>query len=177
MNLRISKKGIDLIKHFEHFETAAYQDSAGIWTVGYGTTMIDGKKVKQGDAVNEIYAYKLLSEYANRDARKLNNLCNLFGITLNQDQFDSLLSFTYNGGFGMLFKTNKKGKGVASALWEAIRADSTPESTDAYNAFLRYVFYRDPKTKTMKVSRGLRRRRQAERYLYATGLLKYEFME
>jgi len=44
-----SKNCIDLIKKFEGFRSEAYQDSVGIWTVGYGSTMWpDGKKVQPG---------------------------------------------------------------------------------------------------------------------------------
>ena len=33
---------IDLIKQFEGVRPAAYQDSVGVWTIGYGTTRING---------------------------------------------------------------------------------------------------------------------------------------
>lgn len=36
--MKISQKGIDLIKSFEGLELKAYKDSVGIWTWGYGST-------------------------------------------------------------------------------------------------------------------------------------------
>ena len=37
----IIQKGINLIKEFEGCELEAYQDSAGVWTIGYGITNSD----------------------------------------------------------------------------------------------------------------------------------------
>ena len=46
--MQISEKGTSLIKHFEGCRLEAYQDSVGIWTIGYGTI----KGVKEGDKIN-----------------------------------------------------------------------------------------------------------------------------
>ncbi|BEN15769.1 hypothetical protein FB6_0235 [Serratia marcescens] len=47
--MNISKSGIELIKRFEGLRLKAYQDSVGIWTIGYGWTQpVDGKKVGPG---------------------------------------------------------------------------------------------------------------------------------
>lgn len=44
--MQISKNGIELIKRFEGLRLKAYQDSVGVWTIGYGWTQpVDGKKV------------------------------------------------------------------------------------------------------------------------------------
>ena len=43
--MNISKDGIELIKRFEGLRLKAYQDSVGVWTVGYGWTQpVNGKK-------------------------------------------------------------------------------------------------------------------------------------
>ena len=36
--MKISKEGIALIKKFEGLELTAYQDSVGVWTIGWGHT-------------------------------------------------------------------------------------------------------------------------------------------
>lgn len=36
--MNISKAGLDLIKEFEGLRLSAYQDSVGVWTIGYGHT-------------------------------------------------------------------------------------------------------------------------------------------
>ena len=46
--MKISKEGIALIKKFEGIELQAYQDSVGVWTIGYGHT----KGVKEGDNIS-----------------------------------------------------------------------------------------------------------------------------
>ena len=46
--MKISKEGIALIKKFEGIELEAYQDSVGVWTIGYGHT----KGVKEGDNIS-----------------------------------------------------------------------------------------------------------------------------
>ena len=42
--MKISKDGLELIKKFEGCETTAYQDSVGVWTIGFGHT----KGVEEG---------------------------------------------------------------------------------------------------------------------------------
>ena len=50
----------ELLKEFEGFRKEAYQCSAGVWTIGYGTTIYpDGSRVKQGDKIDERTAEKL----------------------------------------------------------------------------------------------------------------------
>ena len=54
--MNISQEGIALIKKFEGCELEAYQDSVGVWTIGYGHT----KSVKEGDKINQDEAQHLL---------------------------------------------------------------------------------------------------------------------
>ena len=39
--MKISQKGIKLIKEFEGCYLKAYQDSGGVWTIGWGITNAD----------------------------------------------------------------------------------------------------------------------------------------
>ena len=50
--VKTSEKGILLIKNFEGLRLEAYQCSGFVWTIGWGTTMINGNKVKSGDVIN-----------------------------------------------------------------------------------------------------------------------------
>ncbi len=55
--MNISKSGIELIKRFEGLRLKAYQDSVGIWTIGYGWTQpVDGKKVGPGMQIDQAIA-------------------------------------------------------------------------------------------------------------------------
>ena len=56
--MNISQEGISLIKKFEGCRLESYQDSVGIWTIGYGTI----KNVKEGDKITQDEAEHLLQE-------------------------------------------------------------------------------------------------------------------
>ncbi len=91
----VSKKGVDLIKSFEGLRLNAYKDSAGIWTIGYGTIQYeDGTPVKKGDVINEDQAEHLLQFEIFKKTKKLNQ----FLPVLNQNQFDACTSLAYNIG-------------------------------------------------------------------------------
>ncbi|MGB9694012.1 MAG: lysozyme, partial [Fervidobacterium sp.] len=44
--MKVSQRGVDLVKEFEGFSSKAYQDVVGVWTIGYGTTKINGSPVR-----------------------------------------------------------------------------------------------------------------------------------
>ncbi len=94
----LSQNGLDLIKGFEGLRLSAYQDSAGVWTIGYGHT----GNVKPGDRITQAQAEELLqkdtawAQQAVRDQVK---------VPLSQGQFDALTSFTFNLGAGALEKS------------------------------------------------------------------------
>ena len=95
--MKISQKGIDLIKEFEGCRLEAYKCAAGKWTIGYGHTA----NVKQGDRITQQQA----EEYLKSDLAKFENLVNNKSYvpqTINQDQFDALVSFAFNLGGGNL---------------------------------------------------------------------------
>ena len=56
MNLSISNNGLSLIKRFEGCRLTAYQDSIGIWTIGYGHT----SGVAKGQTITQIQADRYL---------------------------------------------------------------------------------------------------------------------
>lgn len=96
--MKTSQDGINLIKYFEGFRTKAYQDSVGVWTIGYGTT----KGIKEGMIITESKA----EEWLARDIAYFENkVSELVKIPLRQNEFDALISFTYNLGEGNLKKS------------------------------------------------------------------------
>lgn len=90
-----SKACIDLISGFEGFSATAYEDGGGVWTLGFGTT----KNVKAGDTCTKEQALTWLSEDVSEAAEAVNDLIT---VTLTQNQYDALVSFTYNVGSGHL---------------------------------------------------------------------------
>lgn len=93
--MKISQKGIDLIKSFEGCRLAAYKCPAGVWTIGYGHTsgVRAGQKITQKQAEDflksDLQVYEKGVEKAVR-------------VKLNQNQFDALVSFSFNCGLGAL---------------------------------------------------------------------------
>ena len=66
----VSDQALELLKQFEGYSSKAYQDSAGIWTIGYGTTKwADGRPVKEGDTITEPEAATVLRRHADGDAQ------------------------------------------------------------------------------------------------------------
>jgi len=89
--MKISKEGIALIKKFEGIELQAYQDSVGVWTIGYGHT----KGVKEGDNISLKQAEAMLEEELVEYEGYINNMVEL---GLEQNQFDALVAWVYNLG-------------------------------------------------------------------------------
>ena len=96
----VSKKGLDLIKEFESFKSKPYLCPSGVPTIGYGSTYYpDGKKVTlQDKEITEQKACEILEYIANKDFG--NNINKVVKTPLNQNQFDALVSFSYNVGNG-----------------------------------------------------------------------------
>lgn len=94
-NLKISQKGIDLIKKWEGFRGNAYLCPAGVWTIGYGHT----KTAKEDQSIDRIIAEQLLD----RDLDVFEQAVNYqVKVKLTQNQFDALVSFAFNCGTGAL---------------------------------------------------------------------------
>jgi lysozyme len=115
--VKISNTGINLIRGFEDLRLKAYDDGVGVWTIGYGTTAINGVAVKKGDTCTAEQA----KSYMAQDLKKFESAVNTtVKVPLNQNQFDALVSLTYNIGIGafksstLLKKLNAKDyKGAA----------------------------------------------------------------
>lgn len=96
----VSKNGLDLIKEFESFKSKPYLCPSGVPTIGYGSTYYpDGKKVTlQDKEITEQKACEILEYIANKDFG--NNINKVVKVRLDQNQFDALVSFSYNVGNG-----------------------------------------------------------------------------
>ena len=144
--MQTSDKGIALIKEFEGCKLTAYQDSVGVWTIGYGWTQpVDGKPIRAGMTIKQETAERLLKtgmvSYGSDVSR-------LVKVGLTQGQFDALVSFTYNLGARSL---------STSTLLRKLNAGDYAGAADE---FLRW------NKAGGKVLNGLTRRREAERALF-----------
>lgn len=96
--MTVSAKGIDLICSFEGLRLTAYDDGVGVWTIGFGTIKYpNGVRVKRGDSCTLEQA----KSYMKYDLIEFEHTVNsLVKVPLNQNQFDALVSLTYNIGSG-----------------------------------------------------------------------------
>lgn len=96
--MNIEETTIKLIQNFEGCRLQAYQDVVGVWTIGYGCTYYeDGAPIKQGDIITQQRADELLINTLKPFADGINKLVTA---KLTQNQFDSLVSLSYNIGRG-----------------------------------------------------------------------------
>lgn len=115
--MKTSKKGIDLIKKWEGCKLESYKCSAGHDTIGYGNTFYeDGKKVKAGDKITKQRAEELLANLLPKFEAIVNKK---ILIPLTQNQFDALVSYTWNtGGSTTLFNLiNYKSSDASIREW------------------------------------------------------------
>lgn len=108
-----SEQGLALIAAHESLRLEAYLCPAGVPTIGYGHT----KGVRKGDTITPDQADKFLREDL-ADAEKAVNAQNL---KINQNQYDALVSFTFNVGVGNFGKSTLLKKVKANADDPAIR--------------------------------------------------------
>lgn len=142
--MKLSQRGIDLIKQFEGYSSKAYPDPAtggAPWTIGYGTT----KGVKPGMIITAEQAEKMLRD----DVAKFESgVSSLITSPTTQGQFDAMVSLAYNIGLGNFGKSTLLKKHNARCY------------TCAANQFR--VWNRA----NGKVMNGLTKRRAAERQVY-----------
>lgn len=108
--MKTSQNGINLIKKFEGCVLKAYKCPAGVWTIGYGHT----SGVKEGQKITQTQA----EEFLKQDLKEFEGYVNNLKLQLNQNQFDALVSFTYNCGPGNLkmLVRNRTLQQIADAL-------------------------------------------------------------
>jgi len=95
---RISDSGLEMLKQFEGLRLKAYQDSAGVWTIGYGHT----KTAYPGMVITRSEAERLLRQDLQRFEKGVRDRVS---VPLTQNQFDALVSFSFNVGVGAFSKS------------------------------------------------------------------------
>lgn len=150
--MKVSKTCLVLVQKWEGFYANAYLCPAGVWTVGYGTTVWpNGQRVKKGDTITREEASKLLEKQVNEHA---STIAHYVKVPLIQNQYDALASFQYNLGRHIL-KNSYLLKYLNAQQWDK-----------AANSMMQYCKARNPKTSKLEVLRGLQNRRKEEVALF-----------
>jgi lysozyme len=159
--MKIGEKGIALLKHSEGCILHPYMDVAGVWTIGYGHAILyHGNQLKGKE--NKLLAFSLYPGFTPEDSENLLKLdlndrevkLSRLNISINQDQFDALMDFIYNIGWGGFLN---------STLLKRIKTGIG----DITEAFLMW------NKAGGKVVEDLVFRRKSDALLYTTGELKF----
>jgi len=142
--MKTSGEGIALIKKFEGCKLDAYQCSADVWTIGFGTT----QGVKKGATCSQDEAETFL---ANDLCQFEQSILKMVDVSLKQNEFDALISWIYNLG--------------ATNFSESTLLRRINDNTDSSRADIPYQIKRWNRAGG-KVLDGLVRRREAEALLW-----------
>lgn len=114
--MKTSERGVELIRDREGCRTLAYQDTVGVWTIGVGHT----RGVTEDDRCTEEQARDWLAEDLQWAEAAVNHGVK---VSLEQHQFDALVSFVFNVGQGAF---------AASTLRRRINAGD-PHAVDEFD--------------------------------------------
>jgi lysozyme len=145
----LNQATIDLVKEFEGLRTTAYKDSAGVWTIGYGTTgragvgidPVEGMEITEAEA--EYYLQKGLEKFSTEITGAITQ-------PINENEFGAFVSLAYNIGSGAFKRST------------ALRKFNAGDKQGSANAMLMW------NKAGGRVLNGLIRRREAERALFLT---------
>lgn len=148
--MKLDNKGYMLICEFEGFSSKPYLCPAKLATIGFGNTFYkDGRKVTMVDPpITRAEAFDMFKDIADKFAKRVNTVVK---VPLNQNQFNSVVSFAYNCGVANLMN---------STLLKKINANHN--DPDIRTQFLRW-----DKVGTKKLA-GLTKRRIYEADNYFT---------
>lgn len=146
--MNVSERAIKLIKHHEGVRNRPYRCPAGLWTVGVGHLIGDGKSLPK--SWDRLFTKEEIDGILKRDLRRfeLGVRKMLPNVSLRQHEFDALVSFCFNLGLGTFQRST-----LRQAL---LRGDKKA----AMESLLKYC------RAGGRILRGLQIRRQDEKALF-----------
>ena len=150
-----TERGYEMIARWEGFRTRPYLDAAGVWTIGHGTIRdATGRRLTAAHLeIDQAQALVFLRRDVLWSAAAV---ARYIRVPLADEQFDALVSFTYNLGTGALQR---------STLRRMVNAE---DHDAAMREFLRWTIAGGRRL------RGLFLRRKAEALLYMDGALQFD---
>ena len=107
--MRTGKPGLEIIKHFEGFSSDPYLCPADVATIGYGATYgFDHKRITMDHRPISLEEGEALLAQELRSVER--SVRRLVQVALTQNQFDALVSFTFNLGSGRLQSSTLRSK-------------------------------------------------------------------
>lgn len=145
--MKVNKAAMDLIKEFEGLRLEAYQDSVGVWTIGYGTTARAGVGIspRPGMVITEAEASHYLEKAVSKFADSIRSAITA---PINENEFGAFVSLAYNIGPGAFKRSS------------SLRHFNNGDKARAAQNILLW------NKAGGKVLRGLVRRREAEKALF-----------
>jgi lysozyme len=137
--MKVSEKGIKLLKHHEGFRKKPYQCAAKIWTIGYGHALYpeqmkipstpEGMERRKAFplkyADNRVWSVEEIDALLVKDVVRFERAVERFiSVPLRQHEFDALISATYNLGPGWLQRSQvrqKINRGDKKGAMESLR--------------------------------------------------------
>ena len=128
----ITELAFQKIKEFEGCKLQAYQDAAGVWTIGYGHTY----NVREGDRISQWYADDLLKDDIENVERQLMALHDSEVLDMTQEQLDAVVSFVFN--LGISPRTRYVPNGCAGCMlaasgWQGLSSEENGSVTAFLN--------------------------------------------
>ena len=139
--MKVSENLMTQLMVMEGLSLEAYEDCAGVPTIGYGHT----KNVQMGDRISKYWAKELLKD----DVREVEQQVQELNVAQTQGQFDALVSFAFNLGIGRL---------KSSTLLKVIREGGSKNAIK--KEFKRWVYAGGKKLRGLE----LRREWEAKRF-------------
>jgi lysozyme len=145
--MKLSVEGLNLIKRFEGVRNRPYRCSAGLWTVGVGHLIGDGKLLPE--SWNRTFTEEEINALLVRDLSRFERGVGMYiKVPLRQHEYDALCSFAFNLGLGTLQRSTLRQKinrndkeGAAKEILKYCRAGG-------------------------KIIKGLQKRREAEYQMF-----------
>lgn len=99
--MKVSKECLKMLAHHEGVRQKPYKCPAGLWTVGVGHLIGDGKTLP--DSWNRTFTLDEVYDILAKDVARFERGVNKYIIVpLRQNEFDALVSFSFNLGLGVL---------------------------------------------------------------------------
>jgi lysozyme len=146
--MKVSDKLIKMLRHHEGVRSKPYRCPAGLWTVGVGHLIGDGKSLPE--SWNKTFTQEEIDGILKRDLNRFElGVCKMLpNVRLRQCEFDALVSFSFNLGLGTFQRST-----IRQAL---LRGDKEA----AMESLMKYC------RAGGKVLRGLENRRKDERAMF-----------